>query len=488
MFDDYLAKRGTREHKAYQPLDIASDYRRYVDGIPRYDGVRNFLASRHITLPEGNPTDAPGQETVAGLGNLKNVYFQQLVQQGGVDIFNDTVNWLQEQRRNGLRTAVISASKNCKAILEVAGLEDLFEARVDGVEAAKLGLKGKPAPDVFWEAARRLGVQPAEAAIFEDALAGVQAGRAGGFALVVGVDREHARQALIENGADLVLDCFPETDMMTQTHNTAVQKREASQLPSILDHLQELRTQLKDKKTAVFLDYDGCLTPIVKDPARALLSEDMRQVLRSLANECLVAVVSGRDRADVAGLVQLDNLYFAGSHGFDITGPGGVKAEPADAKETLPELDQAEKELQSRLQHVAGAMVERKRYAIAVHYRNVADKQVQEVITTVDKVLARHQALKKGLGKKIVELKPNLDWHKGKAVLWLLDKLGLQEQEVLPLYIGDDITDEDAFAALQEAGMGILVGEHEEKTAARYRLQDVAQVQTFLQELTQLLK
>ena len=209
MFDDYLQQRGKQEGRAYEPLHIATDYRQYIDGIPRYDGVRNFLASRNIVLPEGTAADAPGTETVAGLGNLKNDYFRELVQQGGVQAYPDTVAFLKKRIAEGYRTAVISASLNCQAILAAAGLEDFFEARVDGLVASELGLQGKPAPDVLLEAARQLGASPQEAAIFEDATAGVVAGKAGGFALVVGVNRTNQAKELTEHGADLVLDKFP---------------------------------------------------------------------------------------------------------------------------------------------------------------------------------------------------------------------------------------------------------------------------------------
>lgn len=209
MFDDYLAKRGKKEGKAYKPLEIETDYRKYIDGIPRYDGVRNFLASREIKLTEGTPEDEAGKETVAGLGNLKNVYFQELVQQGGVQVYPDTIEWLKYEKKKGLKTAIISASKNCRAILAAANIEHLFDARVDGVEAIRLNLKGKPAPDVFLKAAEELGVTPTEAAIFEDALAGVAAGKAGGFALVVGVDRTGDASELLEHGAEVVLQKFP---------------------------------------------------------------------------------------------------------------------------------------------------------------------------------------------------------------------------------------------------------------------------------------
>lgn len=262
-----------------------------------------------------------------------------------------------------------------------------------------------------------------------------------------------------------------------------VERREASELPSALRKSEELKQKLEGKKLAVFLDYDGCLSPIVKNPEEAILSDPMRAVLEKLAAKHPVAVVSGRDRKDVEELVGLQAVYFAGSHGFDITGPGGMKAEPGEAKNALPALDQAETELKEHLQGIAGAQVERKRYAIAVHYRNVAPEQVEQVKGTVEAVLARHKELKKGLGKKIVELKPNLNWHKGEAILWLLEELALNSPDVVPVFIGDDITDEDAFAALQGRGLTVLVGEHEEKTAASYRLKDVEEVRVFLDSL-----
>lgn len=276
--------------------------------------------------------------------------------------------------------------------------------------------------------------------------------------------------------------------MMNVTTYNMIQKREAHELPSALHKRDELQARLQGKTPVVFLDYDGCLTPIVKDPAMAILSNEMRQALHELAAVCKVAVVSGRDRQNVERLVQLDNLYYAGSHGFDITGPGGMHAEPGGATAALAALDESDSALKERLQHVPGSLVERKRYAIAVHYRNVADEQVADVKQAVDEVLGLHPELKIGLGKKVIELKPNLDWHKGKAVLWLMEELGLEKQHTVPLYIGDDITDEDAFATLQGQGIGILVGEHDDKTAATYSLESVEEVLIFLEDLTEMIR
>ncbi|NIR46768.1 MAG: beta-phosphoglucomutase family hydrolase [Gemmatimonadetes bacterium] len=204
VFDDFLQRRAAGS--GYQPFDIETDYPRYVDGKPRYDGVRSFLASRGIQLPEGKPDDPPDRLTVQGLGNRKNELYNEILAEGGVEVFEDTVECIRDWRAMGLKTAIVSSSKNCEPVLRSAGLTDLFDVRVDGREADRLGLEGKPAPDIFLEAARRLEVDPARAVIFEDAVSGVQAGQAGDFGWVVGVDRVGARQALLASGADRVVN------------------------------------------------------------------------------------------------------------------------------------------------------------------------------------------------------------------------------------------------------------------------------------------
>lgn len=272
---------------------------------------------------------------------------------------------------------------------------------------------------------------------------------------------------------------------MGQPH--AIGRRPAGDLPSALESWDEIAGRLKDKRPAMFLDYDGTLTPIVSQPEDALLSEEMRDVLEELAGLCTVAIVSGRDRLDVQPLVALDGLVFAGSHGFDIAGPG-LRMEHEGGKRCLPELETAERELHERLDIVPGARVERKRFAIANHYRNVADEDVPIVEDAVRKVLSLHRPLRMSGGKKVFELRPDIDWDKGRAVLWLLEALKLDDVSVLPFYIGDDVTDEDAFAALGERGVGVLVGSPPYRTHASYGLQDTAEVGRFLQGLLNLLK
>jgi beta-phosphoglucomutase family hydrolase len=205
MFDGYLSERAARTGAALVPFDAVTDYDEYVDGKPRRDGVRDFLASRGILLPEGEPGDPPGAETVAGLGNRKNELVLELIRRGGVEAYEGSVRYVQAARSAGLHRAVVSSSANCRDVLVAAGIEELFEVRVDGLVIEREGLRGKPAPDSFLAAARRLGVRPDEAAVFEDALAGVAAGRAGAFACVVGVDRVGQADALRAHGADRVV-------------------------------------------------------------------------------------------------------------------------------------------------------------------------------------------------------------------------------------------------------------------------------------------
>lgn len=203
LFDEYLRRRAQREARPFRPFDADSDYRLYVDGKPRYDGVRSFLGSRGIVLDEGGAGDSPDRETVCGLGNRKDGYFADYLATYSVETYEGTIALIRELRSRGIKTAVVTASKHGAHVLEAAGIADCFDARVDGNDAEALGLAGKPAPATYLEASRRLGVAPARAAVVEDAIAGVQAGRAGGFGLVIGVNRSGSRGALLENGADV---------------------------------------------------------------------------------------------------------------------------------------------------------------------------------------------------------------------------------------------------------------------------------------------
>jgi beta-phosphoglucomutase family hydrolase len=205
MFDSYLRERAARAGEEFVPFDPVADYDEYVDGKPRYDGVRSFLASRGIELPQGSPDDPPGAETIDGLGNRKNEIVLEMIRRDGVEPYEGSVSYVKAAQAAGLRRAVVSSSTNCRDVLVAAGIDDLFEERIDGVVAEREHLSGKPAPDTFLAGARALGVTSGQAAVFEDALAGVEAGRAGDFRFVVGVDRVGQADALRAHGADVVV-------------------------------------------------------------------------------------------------------------------------------------------------------------------------------------------------------------------------------------------------------------------------------------------
>ncbi|RJQ55428.1 MAG: HAD family hydrolase [Actinobacteria bacterium] len=204
LFDSYLRERSERTGEPFRPFET-EDYARYVDGKPRYDGARSFLESRGIHLPFGSPDDPPEKETVTGLGNRKNSLFHESLSEKGVKAYESSVRFIKDAKAKGARTAVITSSRNGREVLEAAGIRHLFESEVTGIESDQMKLKGKPEPDIFLEAARRLGVEPEKAAVIEDALSGVEAGRRGGFGVVIGVDRIGQAGELLDRGADVVV-------------------------------------------------------------------------------------------------------------------------------------------------------------------------------------------------------------------------------------------------------------------------------------------
>jgi beta-phosphoglucomutase family hydrolase len=210
MFDDYLRARATREGDQFRPFDVDADYGTYVDGKKREDGVRSFLASRGITLAEGNPDDDPGAETVNGLGNRKNTLFLEVLHGDGVEVFEGSRKYLEAAHAAGLAIAVVSSSANTRQVLEITGLDRFVGQRVDAITMRDENIAGKPAPDSYLRGAELLGVPPSAAAVFEDAIAGVQAGHAGHFGVVIGVDRVGHAEALRRNGADVVVEDLAE--------------------------------------------------------------------------------------------------------------------------------------------------------------------------------------------------------------------------------------------------------------------------------------
>ncbi|MGF1474856.1 MAG: trehalose-phosphatase [Geminicoccaceae bacterium] len=474
LFDDFLR---ARDGESFQAFDVDQDYRNFVDGKPRHEGIKSFLTARGIDLPEGRIDDLPTAPTVHGLARRKNDLFLEALEKDGVTTFPAALDFLGRVRRVGMKTALVSSSRNSRAIVEQAGLDGMFDAWVDGNDVVTHVLRGKPDPDLFLRAAAALDTEPRRAVVVEDAISGVEAGVRGGFGLVIGVDRTHHAKALAEAGAHLVVSELNEVPVVGSG------RRDVDTLPQGLKALGGTIDCAAGRRLAVCLDYDGTLTPIVDRPALALLSDPMRDTLERLAEVATVAIVSGRDLADLRRLVALDKLYYAGSHGFEIGGPGSQRAVAEHGAEYFPVLDAAEVELKSRLGSIEGVLIERKRLSLAVHYRLVADADRPQVKAITDKVVDTHAGLRRTLGKMVYDLQPDIDWHKGRAVRSLLETLGLGGDDVLTLYIGDDITDEDAFRELQENGLGIVVKGAVQMTWASFVLADTDEVAAFLQAL-----
>lgn len=475
IFNDYLEKQG----KEYHPL-TDKDYINYVDSKTRLQGIKSFLGSRKIKLPTGDSNDAPNKQTTVGLGKKKNAIFREQLKEKGVDIYEHAIDQIRYWREHGLKTAVVSSSKNCKYILETAGISNLFDVCVDGLVAEERNLKGKPDPDIFVAAAHDLGTHPSRCVVFDDSIVGVQAGSNGHFALVVGVNRADNETELKENGADIVVKNLNQIDLF---NTTEIRSFYAQPLSSALSDHSTLNKLIADKTPVLFLDYDGTLTPIVNRPEDANLSIEMKNVLELCANQFDVAIVSGRDLDDVKTRVGLKNLIYVGSHGFRISGPNGLFMEHEKTDEILPKLNAIEKELQQSLGAIKGIQIDRKRYAVGVHYRNAVDDVLPQITKKTDDIVQQFNGFKRGDGKKIVEIKPDLDWHKGKAVQWLLQNLAYKNNDILPIFIGDDVTDEDGFKVVADIGIGILVGFHGKPTAAKYSLKNVYQVRKFLNGL-----
>jgi Predicted phosphatase/phosphohexomutase len=278
LFDEYLRdKEGS--------FEIDPDYYTYINGKTCYEGIESFLRSRNISIPYGHPEDSPEQETICGLGNKKNGHFLKQLKEERIEPFS-SIELVRKLKQRGICTAVVSESQNCRAVLEAAGVKELFDGIVDGTDAAELGLKNKQS--MLTEAIRRLGIRPERSAVIEYSPAGVEAGKRADFELVIGVDRADQGEKLRDHGAHLVVKDLSEIEISRK-------KKPVSALEDIKAIFRHLRQGIP----AVFLDYDGTLTPIVDSPEKAIMSEEVREVLEVISKHWRVAVISGRDLNDV---------------------------------------------------------------------------------------------------------------------------------------------------------------------------------------------
>lgn len=495
-FDEYLRLRESRDGEAFREFTNDGDYLSFVDGKPRYEGVRSFLESRGINIHFGDSRDSEDKETICGIGNKKNAMFLKVLEQEGVEVYDSSIVLIKKLRAEGIRVGVASSSKSCKYILESAGIEDLFETRVDGVVSVELGLKGKPQGDIFVTATRNLGGTPCRAAIVEDALSGVQAARNGAFGFVIGLARKNNTDELMKGGADVVVSDLSEItidDIEQWFHRT----------PRVLDEAwnkkgeEQGRGNIKinpvynscgrelfcsGKKIAFFLDYDGTLSPIVQRPELAVISRQMRETIKQLAQKYTVSIVSGRMRENVQKLVGIDNIFYAGSHGFDIAGPR-VSMVHKQAQVAIPLVAEMVNKFKESIGSIEGVLIEDKKFSAAVHYRLVKEKHFGRIKDKVEEVTAAYKGFHLMRGKKVFEILPDIDWDKGKAVQWIMGALKISWEDVLVVYIGDDTTDENVFRFIRGRGVGILVSRDSKESAADFRVASTNEVREFLEKI-----
>ena len=381
---------------------------------------------------------------------------------------DSTVTLVRQLQETGVGTAVFSSNPGCRNVLTAAGLDDLFAVCVDGPVSAS----------ALVELADRLAVRPGRCVVVATDAADVAAAREGGFALVIGVDRAGHRDALRHSGADAVVPDLREVTVRTGDQRMA-------QLPDALQALG-LIDGLAARRPAVFFDFDGTLSDIVNDPDAATLAPGAGEALQKLAARCPVAVLSGRDLADVTERVGLPGIWYAGSHGFELTAPDGTHHQNDTAAATIPVLEQAAAELRDQLGSIPGVVVEHKRFGVAVHYRNAARDRVGEVAAAV-RAAGQRDALRVTTGREVIELRPDIDWDKGKTLRWVIDHLQQAGSgPMVPIFLGDDITDEDAFDAVRHDGVPIVVRHNDDgdrATAALFALDSPARVSEFIERL-----
>lgn len=302
-------------------------------------------------------------------------------------------------------------------------------------------------------------------------------------ALILGLNiRAQENEGLYESGADIVIDSLEGLDVVAGNASTT---SFTQTLPSAFYEFSRIRPGHYQMLPLFCFDYDGTLAPIIKDPEKALIPEQTRDLLEQLSNKHRVAVVSGRDMDTLKGFLALDSLIYAGSHGYRISGPEGIQFQHHLSTDLLPRLNELEEMLSKETElKNKGIEIERKHLAIAIHYRKAAPGSYKTVLRVAKSLVSNYSEFKIGRGKKIIEILPSMEWHKGKAVEWIIKTIErIDNQQYMPIYLGDDRTDEDAFRSLPAHGIGILVGEHGKPTAARCRLNDVWEVQKFLHYL-----
>jgi alpha,alpha-trehalase len=471
LFDEFLRKRPLHpsEHHGSFTHD---DYLHFMDGKPPHDAVADFLFARGISLRSGAPSDSD-DDTVCGLVNRQQQLFRQLL--GDVPVFEATITLVRKLQSVGIGTGVFSPSLDCGHVLRAAGLDDLFNVVVDGIASVPHRFRGKPDRSALAEAVFRLGAPAERVVVVDSSETAVDGARNAGLGLVIGVDRIGHADELLRCGADVVVCDLADVDVV-------IDLRRMSALPNALDSYGQLTGVVRFRPLMVFVDFDGTLSPITPDPEAATLVYGAAEALKHLAEQCPVAVLSDRDLDDVRSRVNLPGIWYAGSHGLELMAPDGAYHKNERGCAVIPVIERAAAQLRATLAHVPGILVEHKRFAVAVHYRDVPPEHIGEVIASTRR-LGQWEDLRVISGRKRVELRPDIESDTGTTVSWIRDQVKGQHG-VLPMYIGDDLTDEAAFDAVRLDGIGIVVrhSEHgDRQTAAKFILESPEQVREFLE-------
>lgn len=448
-----------------EPLS-GDDYRRYLDGKPREVGIRSMLSARNIQL---------GDEEIHALGKEKNKLYIEALKKEGPHLIDESFSFVVRMFAKKLPMAVVSSSRNCRMIMEETNLIQFIPVLVTPEEADIKNLRGKPDPDYFLEACRLLKVAPSESIMVEDAISGIEAGKKAGFGKVVGIKIRNDPQGLNElksAGADEVVSSLWSVSGMDDYLKLDDAGKNFSKI------LQ------RNQNHFLFLDFDGTISEIVKDPAQAKPLEGVVKLISELADMMPVCIITGRDTEVIRNLIDLPHIHYAACHGFEISGPAGLHYELAEARAIIPEFDKAQSSLTKKLGEFKGIVIERKKFGLAFHYRMITSPDIRnKLISEVSDYCGKHGFFKVRPGEEVIEILPNLNWHKGKALLKLYEVLKLSKTKFPPLYFGDGKTDEDAFREMINWGTSILISDHDRPSLAHYKIANPADTKVILEKI-----
>lgn len=457
-------------------LFTENDYFHYLDGMTRKEGVANYFLNIGLSEDMLKGIYKNLEECIEDLCKKKNTLLLQILSEETVECFPDSLKFIEFLLLQDYKIGLISSSKNCLPILKKTQIDNIFSVYVDGLFCEQMNLPGKPHPAIFLEAAKRLDLLPEECLIVEDAIAGVCAAKKGGFG-VVALDRKNKLyKDFLKFQPDFVLNDLSsnQTFLYHQLRKHATLQPGFKSLSCIMDLIEN------ENQLAIFLDYDGTLTPIVETPDKAVLSQRMFHCLTQLSQNYLTVIMSGRELKNLKKLINVPTIFYSGNHGLEFIAPNDEIVSYQVGEEFKEELSFVYLHLVSLLRTIEGCIVENKKYSLSIHYRLVSESKHLYISQVIDEVLSDCPNLIRHSGKKVFEIRPNIIWNKGVASAFILNNLKLKNPNIIPLYIGDDLSDEDAFETFDKGGITIKVMDQPETTKAHYFLNSPSEVENFL--------